>query len=339
MSSHKVSRVRLVSRGCLSLLLGAAGVLHVISPQLFDAAIPFPLKLEINIAAGILECVLAVALWVPKFQDRAALATAAWFLVLTPIHLYVSWYRIPMFGFDHPAILWGRTVLQGGLYFWALSLQNRGWLMSQRWSDVVFLHYVVDPHELQKKVPFPLDLREGQGIVSIVPFTMSRIRFPFLPAVPGLSTLLELNLRTYVRVNGVPGVYFFTLDSNHLPGVLIARWFFALPYRWIKMSFSLGRHYEFQSPQIHLSVRLGDQKPSDELDQWLTERYSLFTKRGRVVYRGIVEHAPWSLRAVEVLELKDRFSEMIGDQLKLREVLRATYAEVLDVRFRPFRRV
>ena len=226
-----------LSRALLSLLLFVAGLLHLITPELFAPAIPFEWKLEINLLAGVLEIALAFALWIPALKDSAARACAVWFLALLPIHLYVSIAQIEIFSISHPLLLWARTMLQPLLFFWALSLQEKGWIISQRWSEVAFLHYEVDAQILQPHCPFPLDTFKGKAVLSIVPFVMSRIRFPFLPQVPGLSRLLELNLRTYVIKDGRPAVYFFTLDSNHLPGVLIARWFFALPYRWMELKF------------------------------------------------------------------------------------------------------
>ena len=218
-------------------------------------------------------------------------------------------------------------------------LTKKGWIISQHWKDVVFLHYTVDASELQKKVPFPLDLYQGQAVVSIVPFVMGKIRFPFLPPIPWLSKLLELNLRTYVKLNGRPVVYFFTLDSNHLPGVLIARWFFSLPYRWMKLKFSHKGSYEFTSPQFRLKARVGEVRTSTEFDRWSTERYGLLTKRGENVFEGIVEHLPWTLQDLEIEELTDNFSSLIGEHLKMKSVMSSAYSQSLQVRFRPFRRL
>lgn len=234
-----------------------------------------------------------------------------------------------MSGFLFPFLL--------ALYFFALIFQEKGWVISQRWENVLFLHYKVDARELQKKVPFPLDLFHEEAVVSIVPFVMSRIRFPFLPRVPGLSQLLELNLRTYVKVDGKPAVYFFTLDSNHLPGVLIARWFFFLPYRWIKLSFSSQDQYQFSSPDFSIKAKIGATRLSHEFDRWATERYALFTKRGETSLVGTVEHLPWSLQDIEVVDLRDNFSHLIGEHLRMKSLMGAGYSESLDVRFRPFR--
>jgi uncharacterized protein YqjF (DUF2071 family) len=329
----------MISRILLSLLLLTAGGLHWINPDLFSAAIPFPFKIEINRVVGLLEIILGFGLWHPTYRDLSAKLSALWFLLLTPVHIYVSVNEIGMFGFDHPALLWGRTLLQPALYLWALTLQDKGWLMAQRWSEVAFLHYEVDAKKLQERVPFPLDLYQGKAVVSIVPFVMSRIRFPFIIPIPGVSKLLELNLRTYIRVNGKPAVYFFTLDSNHLPAVLIARWFFSLPYRWVKLTFTSLPFYVFESPQFKLKARIGVSKVSSNFDSWATERYALFTKRGNTALMGIVDHPKWSLNELEIVELKDEFSKLLGSELPLGAFMGAAYCHQIDVKFKPFRQV
>jgi len=51
-----------------------------------------------------------------------------------------------------------------------------------------------------------------------------------LPSVLGLSSFPELNVRTYIKLNGNSGVYFFSLDAGNSIAVSIARSFFHLPY-------------------------------------------------------------------------------------------------------------
>src|SRR5271167_1067284 len=72
------------------------------------------------------------------------------------------------------------------------------------WWRAVFVHYEVDRDQLQRSVPFPLDLREGRAYVSLVAFTMHGLR-PRLGGKVGawllapIATHELLNLRTYVR--------------------------------------------------------------------------------------------------------------------------------------------
>jgi uncharacterized protein YqjF (DUF2071 family) len=324
----------MLPRALLSLVLLVAGVLHLVRPELFDPAIPFEPKYAINIIAGGIEIILGFGLWSKRLRDYAAQATALWFLILIPIHVYVSIMHIPMFGVDEPFLLWMRTGFQAALFFWALSLQDHGWIISQRWSDVLFLHYEVDAKKLQEKVPYPIDLFEGKAVVSIVPFVMGHIRFPFLPTVPGLSRLLELNLRTYVTVAGRPAVYFFTLDANHLPGVLIARTFFRLPYRWRRLHLNHKESYLFECESLSLRASVDQVIATSDFDRWTTERYALVTKFAGRDLLGVVEHRPWSLKRAQVLQIEDKFSQ---EFISLNKFLGASYAQKLDVRFRPFK--
>ena len=59
---------------------------------------------------------------------------------------------------------------------------------------------------------------------------MWSIRPPFFPALPLMSRSHELNLRTYVYLDGVPGVWFFSLDASSPLVVWGARTAFSLPY-------------------------------------------------------------------------------------------------------------
>lgn len=315
-------------------MLVSAGLLHLIRPELFDPAIPFGPKITINYFAGVLEITLAIGLWLKTTRDRCSQITALWFLILIPVHLYVSFLEIPIFGVSEPILLWLRTGFQPVLFLWALSLQKSGWMISQRWSDVLFLHFEVDPKELQEKVPYPIDLFEGKAVVSIVPFQMGRIRFPFLPALPGLSHLLELNLRTYVRVDEKPMVYFFTLDANHFLGVFIARNFFRLPYRQRSMMLKKNTSYNFESESLRVKAKIENDSAVSKFDTWATERYALITKFAGRDLLGVVEHKTWILNRANILDLKDKFS---SEFIRTKNFLGASYSHQLDVKFRPFR--
>lgn len=323
----------MVSKLCLTFIFVIAGFAHLIFPQVFYPAIPFEYKFEINIIVGALELFLAAGLWPNSTQDMFARLIALWLMALIPIHIYVSWKKIAIFGVSNPIILWTRTLMQSGLIFWALSLQKKGWIISQRWSDILFIHYEVDPAKLQSIVPYPLDLYQGRAVVSIVPFKMGKIRFPFLPAIPGVSQLCELNLRTYVKIDNRPMVYFLTLDANHFFGVFVANLLFRLPYRWRKMNLTLNDQYVFKSNDLKISANINKTLVSTEFDIWATERYALVTKFLGKDLIGVVEHNPWSLKKATIENLENKFSD---EFIELKHFIGASYAKDLDVRFRPF---
>jgi len=110
-------------------------------------------------------------------------------------------------------------------------------VMFQQWRDLLFLHWEYPAEAIQATLPAGLfvDTFAGKAYLGVVPFFMQKIRPRFLPAVPGISDFMELNLRTYVHDRaGVPGVWFYSLDANQWLAVQVARNFFHLPYEYAK---------------------------------------------------------------------------------------------------------
>lgn len=216
--------------------------------------------------------------------------------------------------------------------------KSQRWIIAQRWSHVLFISFRCDLDQIAQKVPSGLevDIFDGSAWLSIVPFHMSCIRFPFTPVLP-FSALWELNLRTYVTYRGRPGIYFLTLDTDSWLGQKIARSCFHLPYRLRKMIGQVDGHnsYSFESPNsFQIDADIGSEMEKSALDTWLVERYHLYTNSKSCLYRGDVLHDPWRLQNVSVNCLEDRFSSQFG--FSLPEGVHTSYAASLNVKFRPF---
>lgn len=97
---------------------------------------------------------------------------------------------------------------------WKLPVGN--WKFYQEWNNAVFLHWQVNESELRKLVPedIEIDLFDGKPWVSVVAFTMEKIRPRSLPAFPLISDFDEINIRTYVKYNGKTGVYFLSIEEE-----------------------------------------------------------------------------------------------------------------------------
>ena len=104
--------------------------------------------------------------------------------------------------------------------------------MYQTWAKLLFIHWAIEPALLRNVVPrwLEIDTFGGKAWVSVTPFTMPSIRPPLLPAPPLVGRSHELNVRTYVMHQGVPGIWFFSLDAHNALAVLGARAAFHLPY-------------------------------------------------------------------------------------------------------------
>ena len=116
-------------------------------------------------------------------------------------------------------------------------------VMRQSWDDLFFLHWEYAAEAIQSRLPAGLtvDTFEGKAYLGVVGFRMNAVRPLGLPALPWLSYFNELNVRTYVRdASGEPGVWFFSLDCDRAPAVVIARAGFGLPYEHAAMSFGPG---------------------------------------------------------------------------------------------------
>src|ERR1700733_5532268 len=88
---------------------------------------------------------------------------------------------------------------------WDLPLGK--WAYYQEWNRSLFLHWKIPTDILQPFIPsgLILDKFDMEAWVSLVAFTMENIRPRGFPAIPALSDFHEVNLRTYVTVNGKPG--------------------------------------------------------------------------------------------------------------------------------------
>jgi hypothetical protein len=188
------------------------------------------------------------------------------------------------------------------------------WLMTQTWHDLLFAHWQIDEGVLRSRVPTVLEIDrfDGQAWIGIVPFRMTNVAPRGVPALPWLSAFPELNVRTYVRLNGRPGVYFFSLDATNPVAVGVARVLVHLPYftasmacedqaGWIsyrserssaKNPASFSGRYRPTSP--------AQPAPAASLEHFLTERYCLFTtdKAGHPFSLDI-HHPPWALQLAE----------------------------------------
>lgn len=177
---------------------------------------------------------------------------------------------------------------------------------TQEWRELLFLHWTFPLEVVRPLVPASLDLDawEGRAYVGLVPFAMKAIRSSWMPEKAGLD-FLETNVRTYVLHDGVPGVWFFSLEASSWLAVRVARLVWNLPYFHAEMeSRRKGDAIEYASTRrsedkahVKATWELGEMLgPSREgtLEHFLLERYMLFSlTRAGGVRKGQVHHVPY----------------------------------------------
>ena len=186
------------------------------------------------------------------------------------------------------------------------------------WLRVLFIHFEVDVGDLQREVPFPLDLHEGRAYVSLVAFTMRDMR----PRVGGrlgvllfkpIATHNFLNVRTYVRDNNETGIHFLAERLDNPISRLLGPPFFGLPYRFGRLDYQHNHEAGALRGEVTSIPRLFNRNPSrdslrleyhaeinhkatfspcdaNSFDDFLLERYTAFN--GRPARRHAGESSP-----------------------------------------------
>jgi uncharacterized protein YqjF (DUF2071 family) len=201
------------------------------------------------------------------------------------------------------------------------------WVQQQSWCDVLFAHWPVSEASLRPWVPegLELDAWEGTPWIAVTALHLKNLRLRGTPPVPGASEVLEGDLRTYVRVGGVHGVLYLTMEaSNPLVGAA-ARTAYHMPYRGSQVTKqAVGEGWEMScrrgSPSGEIAWR-GEWQPSgpeygcrpDTPEGRLIDQWELFTVDGRGrVYQAGIHRPPWALRSAEARIEVDTFASAFG---------------------------
>lgn len=202
------------------------------------------------------------------------------------------------------------------------TIPTKQWKYFQEWNKAVFLHWQVDLQELQRMVPddLEIDLYEGKPWVSLVAFTMEKIRPKNLPPFSPISDFHEINIRTYVKKDNKTGVYFLSIEGGNRVSCKIANTLSELPYRYSKMKRE-GNVYSSDNRQFKdkMSIKYevgGELKEKSDLDRWLTERYALFQDTETSINEFEIHHVEWPTYELDIKEIEfeyPRFEKLLNN--------------------------
>src|SRR5256714_7244090 len=220
-------------------------------------------------------------------------------------------------------------------------------MLYARWDRAVFIHYEADPAALQLDVPFELDLRHGRAFVSIVAFTLSRMR----PRIGGrlgewlfkpIATHEFLNVRTYVQHRGEPGIYFLAEWLSNPLSVRLGPRTFGLPYKFGRLIYDHARvrgeirgMVEAREGRLTYQGDVADNSlaPSEpgSLTEFMIERYTAFTHRRKRSRFFRVWHSPWEQAPAEIEVTADTLMTSTGLWWKTAERVGANYSGGAEV--------
>lgn len=192
-------------------------------------------------------------------------------------------------------------------------IPKSNWAYYQEWNRVLFFHWVVPFEQLRKCVPtnLNLDTFDGNCYISLVAFTMEKIRPKFLPAIGCVSNFDEINIRTYVEKDDKKGVYFLNIEAAKTISVLIAKVISGLPYEKAKINRTEKSYY---SNNLKKGFNLTSEfeinevvNNKTELDKWLTERYCLYNDLKSELYRYDIHHKEWEIKKINIKNLSANY--------------------------------
>lgn len=222
---------------------------------------------------------------------------------------------------------------------WAAPELRGRTVASQRWSDVTFVHWRVDPAIVAPLLPPGIapDVEGGTTWVGLIAFELSDARIGPIPRPGRWGSFTEVNVRLYgVDASGRRGVVFRSLEASSLPAVLAARALFSLPYvwartdqrtredRWEYVSQRIsglryarprtpGRRMRARGARFRLDVDVDRTAVVDtEVARFLTARWGLYQSRfGRTLWLPNT-HEPWVLHPARVVTLHDELCAAAG---------------------------
>jgi uncharacterized membrane protein len=110
-----MTHARTIVRIGLALIMAGAGLLHFVNPRPYVEHLPafLPLRGELIALTGAMELVLAAGLvGPPRWRRPAALALAAYLVLVFPANIYAAVSQVPIDGVPTGWVRWARLPLQ-----------------------------------------------------------------------------------------------------------------------------------------------------------------------------------------------------------------------------------
>jgi len=173
----------------------------------------------------------------------------------------------------------------------------------QRWEDLCFLHWRIDPAFLTPLLHRGLQpqLVDGDAWVSLVALRTTQLAAP-RRGDWARRPFAQVNLRTYVHDGERAGVQFLGVQCGHRLMAGAVRRMAHLPYVPARVTHTPhggGWHTRVRGPLGRLSLRWHWDGAPDACHDPLAEQYASFTEHHGLL-RGDVAHAPWTLGPASV---------------------------------------
>jgi uncharacterized protein len=186
-------------------------------------------------------------------------------------------------------------------------LPDAPWSQAETRAGLALVHWVVPASELARLLPSELELEryQGEAWLGAVACQASGLRARGLPPLPGLSSQSELELRTYVSDGVRSGLWLLSLEASNRVLVEAAKRHRRLPAFHASVELAAqadGLEVEAQRDGLRLALRLAATAATaappaaGSFEQFVCERYALYSADGGRLYRAELQCSPWRLR-------------------------------------------
>jgi len=204
---------------------------------------------------------------------------------------------------------------------------KKGW--KQVWRNLLFQHFELkETSFLDKYLPknCKLDSFDGKYYLGLVAMEMSDVKHRSTGDIVWFKKYNELNVRTYITLDGKAGVLFLSLDVDSLVSVLGARGFYGLPYRFRKFEKSDNNIKAFNKNSLYFDCDYTIDKTYKNYSKetfafWATERYFFANHYFGFSFMGEISHKPWSLttanannhnlKVLDKYDVKERYKDIL----------------------------
>jgi uncharacterized protein YqjF (DUF2071 family) len=186
-----------------------------------------------------------------------------------------------------------------------IGMPEEPWLLYQQWRRVLFFHWHFDAEVISPLLPsgLEIDTIDGRAWISIVLFSVYHTHPRHLPSMAPVSNFDEVNLRTYVVCNSIPGIHFLDIKANNQIQVWLNKTI-GLPYRMSRIN-ATSKDYKLKSKNIAADIKYQEGSAianKTYLDRWLTERYCTYQQTETGLYMYPIHHIEWPLSYIEPKE-------------------------------------
>lgn len=183
------------------------------------------------------------------------------------------------------------------------------WIAQQNWQDILFIHTPVNYNVVREKVPEPIEVEkfDGTAWASIILFKATHSRLRHMPSCLSFPLFYQVNIRTYVKHGGEPGVYFFAVNTNS-PLAKLAGRLGSMPFQSADLNMQTqSNNFSFQAKSNVLDFKVNFspvsapyQPKQDTLPYFLTERYCIWMPSKNNIVKAPILHSHWDLHDADV---------------------------------------